>query len=116
MEPTVLRPGPEPTRVAGSGLRVWELVNETTDERDIMVAYTIIPPGTSEGPHTRDTDEFIYYLEGTGRVDVENGSSYTVSAGDLIRIPPGISHSHANPGTEPVVQFFFRAAPLTPGA
>jgi len=112
MEPTVMRPGPEPTRVAGSGLRVWELVNETTEARDLMIAYTIIPPGSSEGPHSRDTDEFIYYLEGTARVDVENGQSYALAPGDLIRIPPGVSHSHVNPGAEPVVQFFFRAAAL----
>lgn len=112
MKPTVMRPGPDPTRVAGSGLRVWELVNETTESRDIMIAYTIIPPGSAEGPHSRDTDEFIYYLEGTARVDVEDGDSYTMTPGDLLRIPPGVSHSHINPGSEPVVQFFFRAAPL----
>lgn len=112
MEPTIMRPGPEPTRVAGSGLRVWELVNETTDSRDLMIAYTIIPPGSTEGPHARDTDEFIYYLEGTADVIVENGPSYTMSAGDLIRIPPGVRHSHANHGSAPVVQFFFRASAL----
>lgn len=112
MKPTIIRPQGEPTRTPDSGLKIWELVNEKSHGRDIMIAYTIIPPGASEGPHTRDTDEFIYYLEGTARVDVENGPSYTMQPGDMIRIPPGTSHSHVNPGDTPLVQFFFRAAPL----
>lgn len=112
MNPTITRPSGEPTRTPASGLRIWELVNETADGRDIMIAYTIIPPGASEGPHTRDTDEFIYYLEGTARVDVEDGESYSMQPGDMIRIPPGTIHSHMNPGSTPLVQFFFRAAPI----
>jgi mannose-6-phosphate isomerase-like protein (cupin superfamily) len=112
METTVLEPGPEPTRVAGSGLQVWELVNEVTDTRDLMIAYAIIPPGGAEGPHARDTDEFIYYLSGTATVRIEGGEEIELRPGQMIRIPPGVSHSHANTGDEPVVQLFFRASPV----
>lgn len=111
MEPVVIEPGPEPTRTAGSGLRVWELVNEQADGRDVMMAYTVIPPGSAEGPHARETDEFIYYLEGIATVRVEDGEDYVLRPGQMIRIPPGVSHSHVNEGDVPVTQLFFRAAP-----
>jgi len=109
MEVEVIRRGVDPTRVAGSGLQVWELVNEVTDLRDTMIAYTIIPVGASEGPHVRTTDEFIFYLEGESVVTVENGPEYTLKPGEMVRIPPGISHSHANRGQVPVIQVFFRS-------
>lgn len=109
-QPEIIAITPEPTREAGSGLRVWELVNETTASRDMMIAYAVIPPGASEGPHQRETDEFIFYLSGHPEVSVEGGDVFKPKVNELIRIPPHVSHSHSNPGTEPVVQVFFRAA------
>lgn len=113
MKPTVIERGSEPTRTSASGLQVWELVNEVSDDRDLMIAYAVIPPGTAEGPHERDTDEFIYYLAGVATIRLEDDEEIELQPGQLVRIPPGVAHSHVNHGDEPVIQLFFRAASTT---
>lgn len=117
VKPVIVGVTEQPTRVGGSGLQVWELVNETTPTRDLLVCYTVIPPGASEGPHERTTDEFLFYLSGTPEVVLTDGTVFSPKPNQLIRIPPGVAHSHRNPGAEPVVQLFFRAdAPLASAA
>ena len=109
MEPTISRIQGEPTRTTAGGLKVWELRNEKTDTRDLYIVYAVVPPGASEGPHTRDSEEIIFYVKGTSEVKVEGGKTYRVGPNELISIPAGISHSHSNPGKEPTIQCFVRA-------
>ncbi|MDO8530602.1 MAG: hypothetical protein Q7T26_00300, partial [Dehalococcoidia bacterium] len=70
MEPTISRIQGEPTRTTAGGLKVWELRKETTDTRDLYIVYAVVPPGASEGPHTRDSEEIIFYVKGTSEVKV----------------------------------------------
>jgi len=62
--PQVIRRGAEPTRSAGSGTQVWDLVAKQEDGHDLLLAYTEFPPGVSVGPHVRKYDEFIFYHDG----------------------------------------------------
>jgi mannose-6-phosphate isomerase-like protein (cupin superfamily) len=67
-----------------------------------------LPPGTSIGPHThgRAEEEFYLILAGTGRMS-RNGEVFDVRSGDLIRNPPGGTHSLRNTGSEPLRIFVF---------
>lgn len=67
-----------------------------------------LPPGTSIGPHTHagSEEEFYLVLEGAGRM-VRNGETFDVVAGDLIRNPPGGTHSLRNTGSGPLRIFVF---------
>ena len=67
-----------------------------------------LPRGASVGTHThRSTEEEFYLiLAGTGEM-TRNGETFPVSAGDLIRNPPGGTHSLRNSGTTPLRIFVF---------
>jgi mannose-6-phosphate isomerase-like protein (cupin superfamily) len=67
-----------------------------------------LPPGTSIGSHTHapSEEEFYLILEGAGRM-IRNGEAFDVRAGDLIRNPPGGTHSLRNTGAGPLRIFVF---------
>ena len=67
-----------------------------------------LPPGSSIGPHSHamSEEEFYLVLEGTGEM-TRNGEVFPVSAGDLIRNPPGGTHSLRNTGSESLRIFVF---------
>jgi mannose-6-phosphate isomerase-like protein (cupin superfamily) len=67
-----------------------------------------LPPGTSIGSHTHASSEEELYLvlAGTGEMS-RNGEVFQVQAGDLIRNPPGGTHSLRNSGSEPLKIFVF---------
>jgi mannose-6-phosphate isomerase-like protein (cupin superfamily) len=105
----IIHMGSEPTRIGGAGRRVWELVNEKSEDREVFIAYTVIPVGESEGSHARESDEYLFYVSGNPVVPLENGEVLRPKPHDLLHIPAGVRHSHENPGPEPVVQLFIRA-------
>ncbi len=112
MKPTVVKVQGDPHRVTSGGFKVWELHKDLTASRDFFIAYTIVPPGAREGPHTRDSEEILLYLEGTSVVKVEGGKTYRMGPNSLISIPPGITHSHTNSGDKPSIQVYIRAEGL----
>jgi mannose-6-phosphate isomerase-like protein (cupin superfamily) len=67
-----------------------------------------LAPGTSVGLHTHDVseEEFYLVLTGTGEM-TRNGETFTVQPGDLIRNPPGGTHSLRNTGSSPLRIFVF---------
>ncbi len=73
-----------------------------------FIDFAELPPGTSIGPHTHagSEEEFYLVLEGAGRM-VRNGEVFQVAAGDLIRNPPGGTHSLRNTGPGPLRIFVF---------
>ncbi len=67
-----------------------------------------LPPGTSIGPHTHEASEEEFYLVLTGTGEMcRNGELFEVRAGDLIRNPPGGTHSLRNTGASPLRIFVF---------
>lgn len=67
-----------------------------------------LPPGTSVGVHTHtgSEEEFYLILAGAGEM-TRNGEVFQVEAGDLIRNPPGGTHSLRNTGDQPLRMFVF---------
>jgi mannose-6-phosphate isomerase-like protein (cupin superfamily) len=67
-----------------------------------------LPPGTSIGSHTHaeSEEEFYLILAGTGEMS-RNGEDFQVRAGDLVRNPPGGTHSLRNTGSRPLKIFVF---------
>jgi mannose-6-phosphate isomerase-like protein (cupin superfamily) len=70
-----------------------------------------LPPGVSIGRHSHEKNEEEYYLilEGTGWMH-QNGTEFEVSTGDLIRNPPGGTHSLVNTGDQKLRIFVFEVA------
>jgi mannose-6-phosphate isomerase-like protein (cupin superfamily) len=83
-------------------------------DRDAMAAgcnfidLAELPPGTSIGLHTHSIseEEFYLVLAGAGEM-TRNGEVFRVKAGDLIRNPPGGTHSLRNTGAEDLRIFVF---------
>ncbi|HEX2217203.1 MAG TPA: cupin domain-containing protein [Gemmatimonadales bacterium] len=67
-----------------------------------------LPPGTSIGRHTHAETEEEFYLVLQGRGEMtRNGETFAVEPGDLIRNPPGGTHSLRNTGSEELKIFVF---------
>jgi mannose-6-phosphate isomerase-like protein (cupin superfamily) len=67
-----------------------------------------LPPGSSIGLHSHalSEEEFYLILDGTGEM-TRNGEVFSVKAGDLIRNPPGGTHSLRNTGSQSLRIFVF---------
>ena len=58
--------------------------------------YTVLPPNTSIGEHTHGNDEEFYVvIDGTGEM-LDDGKTYTVTAGDVIMNKPFGTHGLKN--------------------
>jgi len=98
---------------AGEGIGgvVWNILGQTykpVASCDSSFAFdTLFPPGTFVPPHIHTTqDEFIRVLEGNFDL-VLDGQAATAKAGDLIRLPMGISHGIFNKSDAPVRALFW---------
>lgn len=94
----------------GEGVIAFHRVTEPTAMRGFcnFIDLAVLPPGTSIGRHThsRTEEEFYLVLAGSGTM-WRDGAEFPVHAGDLIRTPPGGSHSLANHGSVPLRIFVF---------
>jgi quercetin dioxygenase-like cupin family protein len=76
---------------------------KTTGHR-LGVGEITIPAGTAGPPQHRHAqhDEGFYVVSGTARFTVGD-TSYDAAPGTLVMVPPGVPHTFANPGEQPVV-------------
>jgi len=73
-----------------------------------FVDYSELPPGTSIGIHQHQSSEEEYYLVLSGEGELhQDGHSFVVKAGDLVRNGPGGTHGLRNTGSEPLRLFVF---------
>lgn len=98
---------------AGEGIGgvVWSILGQTykpvAHSESCFAFDTFFPPGTFVPPHIHTTqDEFIRVLEGNFDL-VLDGEAATAKAGDLIRLPMGISHGIFNKSEAPVRALFW---------
>lgn len=67
--------------------------------------YSIVPPGSSVGYHTHETDmEIVYVLQGTATVRMDS-TTLVYTPGMVHYCPKGRSHSISNLGQEDLVSF-----------
>ncbi|CAM3726309.1 cupin domain-containing protein [Kibdelosporangium persicum] len=101
--------------VAHGGTGVIEAVRiatgETVDGGCDFIDYAVVPAGTSIGDHRHrlDEEEFYLVLSGIGTMRLED-RTFPVTAGDLVRNPPGGLHGLVNAGPDPVRLFIFQLA------
>jgi quercetin dioxygenase-like cupin family protein len=80
----------------------------------VSVIQERMPPGTSEQRHRHArARQFFYVLRGTLEIEME-GTTHTLSAGVGLEVPPGIAHTAANRGSEPV-EFLLTSQPPAHG-
>jgi mannose-6-phosphate isomerase-like protein (cupin superfamily) len=90
----VIELGPARIRILEGG--------DTTGHRLGIAEVTLAPrsPGPIQHRHA-DHDEGFYIMSGTVRFTVGD-TEYDAPPGTLVMVPPGVPHSFANPGDEPV--------------
>jgi mannose-6-phosphate isomerase-like protein (cupin superfamily) len=91
----VMELGPARIRILEDG--------STTDHRLGVGEITLAPhsAGPPQHRHSRH-DEGFYVVSGTARFTVGH-TDYDAPPGTLVMVPPGVPHTFANPGDEPVV-------------
>ncbi len=91
----VIHLGPVQMRILEDG--------HTTNHRFGMVEGTL-PPHTAGPVQHRHTqhDEGFYVVSGTAQFTV-GATTYDAPAGTLVMVPPGVPHTFANPGDQPVI-------------
>ncbi|MDQ2811873.1 MAG: cupin domain-containing protein [Actinomycetota bacterium] len=91
----VIQLGPTQMRILEDG--------RTTGHRLGLGEITLRPhtDGPPQHQHARH-DEGFYVVSGTARFTVGE-RTYQAPAGTLVMIPPGVPHTFANPGDQPVV-------------
>jgi mannose-6-phosphate isomerase-like protein (cupin superfamily) len=91
----VMELGPARIRILEDG--------STTDHRLGVGEITLAPhsAGPPQHRHSRH-DEGFYVVSGTARFTVGH-TDYDAPPGTLVMVPPGVPHTFANPGDQPVV-------------
>lgn len=84
-------PTPMPERFSGP-VFIHEL-NTTGDASDLEILAVFFEPGARTVPHTHQTAQLLYFLEGEGVVGTRDGRSL-YRAGGMAMIPAGEWHWH----------------------
>lgn len=66
--------------------------------REVVQVRVELEPGVDFACHKHPGDEIIYVLEGTFEYQVEGRPPITLSAGQVLFIPSGVTHSARNVG------------------
>ncbi len=68
-------------------------------EREGVMAWVELPPGSAEGKHTHFAEVFAFVLEGTVTLENEGNPTATLKAGDIFHVLPGKVHQAINSGS-----------------
>ena len=74
--------------------KMEELRNETMGGYLEFVDEFVLAEGNEIEPHSHNTDEFYYVLDGNGTMTVD-GEAQELTVGELVRIRPNLIHSLA---------------------
>jgi len=71
-----------------------------------------LQPGSSCGQHsTKEHEELLVFLAGTGRLLIQGKDPYTIGVGKVAYIPPQTIHDVENTGEEPLI-YIYCVAPV----
>jgi quercetin dioxygenase-like cupin family protein len=65
-------------------------------DREGVMAWVDLPPGSAEGKHTHFAEVFAFVLEGTVSLEIEGKPTVTLKAGDVFYVPTGKVHQAIN--------------------
>jgi quercetin dioxygenase-like cupin family protein len=68
-------------------------------DREGVMAWVELPPGSAEGKHTHPAEVFAFVLEGTITLENEGNPTTTLKAGDSFHVLPGKVHQAINNGS-----------------
>ncbi len=76
------------------------LVEQLADGQALMEPqiFTIEPGAGSEGSYSHEGEEFVYVLDGSFEVVLNEGERYVLRVGDSLYYPSSVVHSWRNPG------------------
>lgn len=97
--------GPEAGEVIALGpARIRILEDGGTTAHRLGIAELTLAPHSAGPPQHRhaEHDEAFYVISGTARFTVGQ-AEHDAPAGTLVMVPPGVPHTFANPGEQPVV-------------
>ena len=93
----------------GGNCEAWAFVQSD----DLRVVREYMPPGGKEVMHLHSlAQQFFYVLHGSLTMVIDGGDQVTVSAGEGLRIPPGVPHQACN-ASNSGVEFLVIAQPST---
>ncbi len=94
--------GGETIQLRSTSIRILE--DGTTTAHRLGIAEIRLAPHSDGPPQHRHAqhDEGFYIVSGTVRFTVGT-TDHDAPAGTLVMVPPGVPHTFANPGDEPVV-------------
>lgn len=99
----VLRTPPAAEYFFEEGCHILELSNSAADPA-LSIARARVPPGVTTRWHRlQGIAERYLLLAGEGRVEVDGLAAQTVTAGDVVLIPPGCRQRIANTGAQELV-------------
>lgn len=92
----------ETIALGATTMRVLE--NGSTTQNRLGIAVSTLSPHTDGPPqhHHNEHDEGFYVISGTARF-TSGDDEHDAPAGSLVVVPPGVPHTFANLGDEPVV-------------
>jgi len=71
----------------------------TVPDREAVMAWVELPPGSAEGKHTHPAEVFACVLEGAISLENEGNPTATLKAGDTFHVLPGKVHQAINNGS-----------------
>ncbi len=87
------------------------LINEKVGGVHLRLGIGECEVGVESDEHTRTWDEVVYYISGEAILEITDGPTYKLGAGNLIVVPRGIKHRHRNAGKVKLQQLFLQAEP-----
>jgi len=93
---------------------ILEIANDSGDEF-VSIARARVQPGVVTALHClRDVAERYVIVAGVGRVELGGLDPVDVSAGDVVRIPPGTSQRISNTGSTDLIFYCICSPPFNP--
>jgi DNA-binding transcriptional MerR regulator/quercetin dioxygenase-like cupin family protein len=91
------------------------LMEQLVDGRSLLGVQmvTVAPRGGSEGGYAHDGEEFVYVLEGSLEVVLNEQERYVLRAGDSLAFPSSMVHSWRNPGRQASARVLWVNTPPT---
>lgn len=70
--------------------------------RNLVVSKTVLYPNKNTRGHFHDVDEVYYFVEGSGRIKLDN-ELIDINAGDVVIVTPNVFHQVFNHGESDLI-------------
>ncbi|MCD6312675.1 MAG: cupin domain-containing protein [Thaumarchaeota archaeon] len=114
MKKAIVHPEDVETQVFDWGTIKWLSCPAVTGAERFTFGVVIVEPGKGHDKHSHpDAEEVIYVISGVAEQFVEGAEPETapIKQGDLVYIPPGVTHATWNKGWDPLILIVAYAPP-----